>query len=139
MISFISFKNIPTKYFTRAELKSWLNLCAQHYDHDIKRLAYKFCGEEEMLDYNRLYLDHDYFTDILTFPERTETNPISGDVLINVDRLIENAEKYDQTVQHELLRLMAHGLLHLCGFLDETTDEKRTMTSAENTCIALKV
>ncbi len=139
MISFHSFQDVPSKYFKEGELKSWLIACAEHFDHEIKRLAYKFCDENEMLDYNQLYLGHDYYTDILTFPEHNYSNPISGDVLINVDRLVDNAAKYDQTEARELLRLMSHGLLHLCGYRDETEDEKRTMTSAENICIGLKV
>ena len=136
MISFDSFNQFPEKFFTHASLAHWLMYCAAHYEHRVARLSYQFCDEALMLQYNQDYLQHDYFTDILTFPEGRKSNPIKGDVLINVDRLADNAKKYDQPIEKELLRLMAHGLLHLCGFRDKSVEEKREMTEAEDWCIA---
>ncbi len=136
MISFDSLDYIPEKYFSNESLIDWLVRCAKHYGHGISRLAYRFCDEAEMLHYNQEYLDHDFFTDILTFPESRKTNPIKGDVLINIDRLRDNAIRYGEPEEKELLRLLAHGLLHLCGFNDLTDADKEEMTGEENRCIA---
>ncbi len=135
MISFISFQGVPQKYFEDAQLVDWLLICADEYGHAIQRLTYQFCDENTMLEYNRTYLDHDYYTDILTFPESRKTNPVKGDVLINVDRLKDNAAQFNQEIQTELLRLLAHGLLHLCGYTDETIEHKKQMTEEEQYCI----
>lgn len=137
MISFESLAGFPESYFDKNQLTNWLIACAEEYEHVITRLSYQFCDEKTMLDYNRQYLDHDYYTDILTFPESRKRNPIKGDVLINTDRLVDNAKKYNESVEHELLRLMAHGLLHLCGFNDEHEADKKEMSEAENYCIKL--
>ncbi len=137
MISFDSHSGYPDSYFDKNTLIDWLIDCAARYQHNVKRLSYQFCDENTMLDYNQEYLQHDYLTDILTFPESKKTNPIKGDVLINVDRLADNAKRFKQPIKRELLRLMAHGLLHLCGFRDEDLEDKREMTEAEDYCIAL--
>ena len=135
MISFDSRAGFPEKYYSKQTLSDWLVSCAAHHQHIIKRLSYQFCNEKTMLQYNQEYLQHDYFTDILTFPETQKTNPIKGDVLINIDRLVDNANRFDVPVEKELLRLLAHGLLHLCGFRDYEVEDKKEMTAAEDWCI----
>ena len=137
MISFDSFDEFPDKYFNQSDLIDWLIQCAATYNNKIARLAFQFCNENKMLEYNQQYLDHDYYTDILTFPEGRKSNPIKGDVLINVDRLVDNAKTYNQSIEHELLRLMAHGLLHLCGFRDEGDEEQEEMRQEEDNCIRM--
>lgn len=135
MISFDSFAGFPENHADKKTLSEWLFKCAAAYQYRIERLAYQFCDEKTMLEYNQQYLEHDYYTDILTFPEGRKSNPIKGDVLINTDRLVDNAKLFNQSISHELLRLLAHGLLHLCGFRDEDAKDKKEMTKAENWCI----
>lgn len=137
MITFESFNGFPEKYFTNHTLIGWLSACAAQKNIQIERLAYKFCDEQTMLSYNQKFLQHDYYTDILTFPEKKIAASIAGDILINVDRLKENAVRLNQEIENELLRLLAHGLLHLCGYNDETEEEKRIMREAEDSCIEL--
>ena len=137
MITFHVFKNIPFQYFEEAKLIQWLNACAQDLNSTIAQLNYQFCNEQTMLDYNRQYLNHDFHTDILTFPLSHKTNPIAGDILINIDRMQENASQFNQPVDRELLRLMAHGLLHLHGYDDQDQSDKIKMTDAEDQCIDL--
>lgn len=137
MIEFIPLDDFPNTYYSEEKLAHWLTNCARAIDHDIQRLTYQFCDETTMLDYNRQYLNHDYYTDILTFPANKAGHAIEGDILINVDRLKDNAKTFDTTVDQELLRLLAHGLLHLCGYDDVTPAAKSKMTAAEDQCIAL--
>ena len=137
MITFESFLGFPENYFNKSKLTNWLISCAEQYGVTIDRLAYKFCDEETMLEFNQKFLQHDYYTDILTFPDKNRSGNISGDILINIDRLRENAKAYNQAIEQELLRLLAHGLLHLCGFRDETNEEKSKMRKAEQWCISV--
>ena len=80
---------------------------------------------------NKEYLDHDYFTDVITFPG-TINNPVSGDVFISVDRVRENARTYSVRVNEELHRVMVHGFLHLCGYRDKTDKEQKKMRQMED-------
>lgn len=137
MIEFIPLRDFPDAYYTSEDLCTWLQRCAAQYEHEIQRMTYQFCDEEMMLQYNQQFLDHDYFTDILTFPASRTSNPIQGDILINVDRLTDNARTFNVSERQELLRLLAHGLLHLCGYDDATPEEKKRMQAEEDACIKL--
>ena len=139
MITFESHAGFPEKHYNSDQLTNWLIACAGHYEHHITRLSFVFCDEATMHNYNRQYLDHDYYTDILTFPDGHQSHSINGDILINVDRLLDNANTYDQSPDQELLRLLAHGLLHLCGFRDDEEHEKKKMREAEEVCIGLMI
>ncbi|MBT3384649.1 MAG: rRNA maturation RNase YbeY [Prolixibacteraceae bacterium] len=90
-----------------------------------------FCHDDYLLDINKQYLNHNYFTDIITF-DYTENEIIGGDLFISVDRLKENAKKYDTEFIIELYRVVFHGILHLLGYNDKTNDEKVIMKEKEN-------
>jgi rRNA maturation RNase YbeY len=90
-----------------------------------------FCSDDYLLDINKQYLNHDYYTDIITF-DYVEKNVISGDLFISMDRVVENAKQYEIPVLKELYRVVFHGVLHLVGFNDKSKEEKRTMTRKEN-------
>lgn len=90
-----------------------------------------FCSDDYLLEMNKQYLDHDYYTDIITF-DYVEDNVISGDLFISIDRIVENAEKFNTTLLKELYRVVFHGVLHLVGYKDKTDGEAKLMREKEN-------
>ena len=90
-----------------------------------------FCSDEYLLEINKKHLNHDYYTDIITF-DYSEENKISGDLLISIDRVKENAKTFSVSFIHELNRVVIHGVLHLCGYKDKTEEEKKQMRNLEN-------
>lgn len=120
----------------RKALRSWLRDCVHTEGSSIAELNYLFCSDTYMLEANRSFLDHDYLTDILTFPERSAQG-IAGDILISIDRVRENAQEHHVTAHKELLRVMAHGALHLIGYDDKMPDNQHVMRSAEDRWISL--
>ena len=118
-------------------LKSWLYCITQDHDYQISVLNYIFCSDEYLLGINQQYLDHDYYTDIITFDNSDQEQWIEGDIFISVDRVKENAATYRHPFQSELLRVIAHGLLHLIGFQDKTDAEKKEMRKKEDACLSL--
>lgn len=99
-------------------------------------ISFIFCSDSYLLDVNRKYLDHDYFTDIITF-DYVEGDVVSGDIFISVDRVIENAGLFGNRVSDELNRIIIHGVLHLLGFKDKTDEEKLFMTKEEDMCLEM--
>lgn len=93
-------------------------------------LSIIFCSDDYLLNINKQYLDHDYYTDIITF-NYVENKTISGDLFISVERITENAANYDTDMEKELLRVIFHGILHLIGYNDKTEEEKKLMREKE--------
>ena len=117
--------------------RKWLKDLSDHYSYEIMELNYIFCSDDYLLSINQEYLDHDTYTDIITFDNReTEEKVIESDIFISVDRVKENAEKLAISFDNELARVMAHGLLHLVGFKDKTENEKTKMREAENEALS---
>ena len=116
---------------------SWLNTIASSYDYEIDSANYIFCSDDYLLEVNREYLNHDYYTDIITFDNSDEEGIIESDIFISIDRIKDNAQKHEVSFENELLRVMAHGLLHLCGFKDKTEEEATEMRNAENKALSL--
>lgn len=104
---------------------------------NIDFINYIFCSDPYLLEINKKYLAHDYFTDIITFESSEESGIISGDIFISVDRAKENAKEYKVSLEEEILRLIIHGLLHLVGFKDGTDDEKLIMRKKEDYYLSL--
>jgi rRNA maturation RNase YbeY len=96
-----------------------------------------FCSDEYLLDLNQRFLDRDTFTDVISFDYGEGGNDVSGDVFISYDRITENAEKFDISIEKELMRVIIHGILHLCGYADSNTEEKAVMTSKEDKYLSL--
>jgi len=119
--------NLPQK----EDVKKFLKKTAIAEGKKMGELSVIFCSDEYLLQINRRYLQHDYYTDIITF-DYTEKDVISGDMFISIDRVKANAEEYSQTFDKELLRVMAHGLLHLCGYDDSTEKQRKAMRAAED-------
>ena len=123
-IDFVVPKPIKTKKLISTICKS--NSC------DNFLLNYIFCSDDYLLEINKQYLDHDYYTDIITFDNSEDEALLEGDIYISVDRVTENAENFNTSFEVELRRVMVHGVLHLLGF-DDTTDElKAQMRSKED-------
>jgi probable rRNA maturation factor len=99
-------------------------------------ITFVFTTDEELLKFNRQYLSHDYYTDIITF-DYSQEGVISGDVLISVDRVRDNADKFGVDFKEELCRVMAHGVLHLCGYRDKKKSESARMRKKENEALKL--
>lgn len=104
----------------------------QKEERGLKELNYVFCSDEYLLDINRRFLDHDYYTDIITFDLSEESGFVSGEIYISVDRVVENASELKTDKESELLRVLFHGALHLCGFRDKTKREIEQMRNKED-------
>lgn len=114
----------------------WLNAVAQSYDRFLGNLCYRFCSDDVILSANRDFLGHDYYTDIITF-DYTLGRKVGGDILISLDTVASNADEYGVPYERELLRVIAHGLLHLCGEQDKGPGERELMEAAENRALEL--
>lgn len=90
-----------------------------------------FTSDEYLLDINKQYLNHDFYTDVVAF-DYSDQNFVSGDVFISIDRVGENAKKYSQSFEQELYRVIIHGILHLCGYNDKTDEQKQAMRTKED-------
>lgn len=118
-------------------LADWLVQIASDHEHQIEDLNYIFCSDEYLLGVNRQYLDHDYYTDIITFDNSVEARQIVSDIFISIDRVHDNAQQLQVSEKTELHRVMVHGLLHLLGFQDKTDDQKTLMRQKEDACLSL--
>lgn len=98
-------------------------------------LAYIFCTDEYLLDINRKFLDHDTYTDIITFDLTNEGELLTGEIYISTDRITENALKFGNPYIEELHRVIFHGALHLCGFKDKSATDKKKMRDMEDKCL----
>ena len=98
----------------------------------VGQLSFILCSDEYLLNINQEYLNHNTYTDIVTFDSSEEDNVIEGDIFISVERVIENANKFDVSQRDELHRVIIHGVLHLCGYHDKKKEEKNLMTEKEN-------
>ena len=120
----------------KRETTEWVKQVAAGYGRKVGDIAYIFCSDEKILEVNLQYLQHDYYTDIITF-DYTEGNRISGDLFISLDTVRTNAEQFGQPYERELHRVIIHGILHLCGINDKGPGEREIMEEAENKALSL--
>lgn len=118
-------------------VKEWIKQIAGNKGFKIVTLNYIFCTDEYLLDININYLNHDTYTDIVTFDQSEKETEIEGDIYISIDRVKENANNQQTEYKEELLRVLAHGLLHLCGYKDKTKLDKAEMRNEENLSLSL--
>lgn len=109
---------------------SWLEELVVEEQKELGELAYIFCSDDYLYDLNVKFLDHDTLTDVISF-DNTMGDLVGGEVYISVDRVRENAQEYSDSFEDELYRVMAHGLLHFCGYKDKTEDEVLEMRNKE--------
>lgn len=119
-----------------SRMESWLKEVIDREDRDLHQVNFIFCTDEYLHQLNLQYLQHDTLTDIITFPYQ-DPPAVEGDIFISLDRIKENAGIYEVSFLQELHRVMAHGILHLCGYSDKTAEEKAVMTQKENEALAL--
>ena len=119
----------------KRETTEWIKAVAASYEKRIGEIAYIFCSDEKILEVNRQYLQHDYYTDIITF-DYDEDDVISGDLVISLDTVRTNAEKFGKDYTEELNRVIIHGILHLCGINDKGPGEREIMEANENKALA---
>lgn len=122
--------DVAFKLESEETLRDWLQQIAKRHQKSIESVIYIFCSDDYLLDINRQYLQHDYYTDIITFPYAYD--PIASEIYISIDRVKDHAMVHSVPVYNELLRVMAHGLLHMCGFSDSTITEKEEMKKQED-------
>ncbi len=133
MIQYIS-ENVDLPVLQKQKTNRWIKETAARYGKKTGEIAYVFCTDERILELNKQYLQHDYYTDIITF-DYSEGNIISGDIFISVDTVKTNAEEFGVTFEQELNRIVIHGILHLCGQDDKTPELRLEMTRKENLAI----
>ena len=118
------------------QYRNWITSILALENKKAGDLSYIFCSDEYLLNINNTYLNHNYLTDIITFPYNSG-DTISADIFISIDRVKENGAEYNVTFESELLRVMAHGLLHLMGYGDKSADQKSIMREKEENAMAL--
>mgnify|MGYP001447661191 CR=1 FL=1 len=114
----------------------WIDKVATSHNKEVGDLTYIFCSDEKVLEINNQYLQHDYYTDIITF-DYSEDNIISGDIFISLDTVKSNSEQFKTEYKEELHRVIIHGILHLSGFSDHTEEEEKQMRNLENQALKL--
>lgn len=136
MIAFYSDEDVEEPRLRKKLVRSWIEEVARSYDRKVGELCYQFCGDERILQTNQDFLDHDYYTDIITFDE-SEDDRIAGDMLISLDTVRSNAEQIGTDYAEELHRVIIHGVLHLCGLNDKTDEDEERMRQAEESALSL--
>lgn len=117
------------------KIGKWIRSVAAEYGFSVGNINYIFCSDERELEVNRQFLGHDYYTDVITFDYSTPTT-LNGDIFISLDTVRSNAEMVSTTFDHELLRILIHGVLHLTGQGDKTPETKVQMTQKEESALA---
>jgi rRNA maturation RNase YbeY len=121
----------------KRKLKEWIKLVAASHSKKINDILYIFCSDDYLHKINVEQLDHDTLTDIITFPYHDEGEPLEAELFISIDRVKDNAKDLNQDFDYELRRVMIHGVLHLCGFNDETDEEESEMRRQEDIALAM--
>ena len=116
----------------KIKVKQWIKDTIAAEGYQLDELTYIFCSDNYLLQINQQYLDHDTYTDIITFDNSSEDMVITGDIFISIERIRENAAKFNQSVTDELHKVIIHGALHLLGYKDKTAIDSKNMTQMED-------
>ncbi len=119
------------------DTSAWIKRVAQAHGRKVGEIGYMFVSDEKILEVNRQYLGHDYYTDIITF-DYDEGDVLNGDLVISLDTVRTNAEKFGKEYDDELNRVIIHGILHLCGINDKGPGEREIMEAHENEALAMR-
>ena len=138
-MSVVSFHSEQTDYSVsnESQITDWLVSVCHKEGKSLSEISIIFCSDDYLLEVNQKHLNHDYYTDVITFDYSIE-NTISGDLFISVDRVEENAQTVGVNMVDELHRIIVHGTLHLLGYTDKTTSAKKEMTSKEDFYLSLR-
>ncbi|NVK66417.1 MAG: rRNA maturation RNase YbeY [Flavobacteriales bacterium] len=134
----VYFEDVDAFDLDVALINQWLKDVAHEENHELGEVSMILCSDEHLLEMNRKHLDHDYYTDIITF-DYTEEDVVSGDLFISIDRVKDNANTHKEMFHVELLRVMVHGVLHLLGYKDKSEEEQKLMREKENWALGLIV
>ena len=129
-------ENVKAPKLEKRKTNAWIKTVAEKYDKKIGEIAYIFCDDAKILEVNKTYLQHDYFTDIITF-DYCEGAVLNGDIFISLDTVRANAQEFGVTFENELHRILIHGILHLCGQEDKTPEARLEMTRKENDALQM--
>ena len=129
--------NVAMPDIREAEVSSWVRRVAKDYGKTVGDVNYIFVDDETILDINRRFIGHDYYTDHIGF-DYSKDDSLSGDIYISLDTVRTNAEQFGAPYQEELHRIIIHGLLHLCGLRDKTDEERQQMQQAEDKALSLQ-
>ncbi len=116
----------------KRQITAWVKKCIQAESYSLTVLNFIFCTDDYLLQINKQYLCHDYYTDIITFNQSEEENTVEGDIFISIDRVRDNASALQTEFGRELQRVLIHGVLHLCGYNDHSDADKHLMREKEN-------
>ena len=130
-------ENVKMPSIRRRDTSAWIRRVAESYGKKVGEVGYLFCDYEHILQVNREYLGHDYYTDIITF-DYCEDDTLNGDLVISLDTIRTNAEQFGKPYDEELHRVIIHGILHLCGLNDKGPGERQQMEAAEDRALALR-
>ena len=136
MITYNS-EGVKVPKIKKRETTKWIRAVAATYGRKVGEVGYMFVDDEKILEVNNEYLGHNYYTDIITF-DYNEGNTLNGDLVISLDTVKTNAEKFGKTYDEELHRVIIHGILHLCGINDKGPGERDIMEAAENKALAMR-
>ena len=135
MIDYIS-EEVEMPRLDRALIGRWIEEVVKRHGFTLGAVTYNFCSDERILYYNRQFVKHDYYTDVITF-DYDSAGMVSGDIVISLDTVRSNAEKFGVSYDNELLRVIIHGILHLCGIDDKGPGEREIMEAHENEALKL--
>ena len=136
MITYNS-ENIKFPKIKRRDTTAWIKAVAASYGKKVGEVGYLFCDDEKILEVNREFLEHDYYTDIITF-DYCEGDTLNGDIVISLDTVHSNAEQFSKEYDEELHRVIIHGILHLCGINDKGPGEREIMEAADNKALEMR-
>ena len=134
MISYNT-ENVKMPAIRKRDTSAWIKRVAASYGKKVGEVGYLFCDDEKILEVNREFLQHDYYTDIITF-DYCEEDTLNGDIVISLDTVRSNAEQLGKNYEEELHRVIIHGILHLCGQNDKGPGEREQMEVAEDKALA---
>lgn len=129
-------EGVKAPLIKKREVTKWIKNVAASYAKKVGDISYIFCSDEKILEINKEYLQHDYYTDIITF-DYTDEDVISGDIFISLETVESNAKEFNTDYLEELHRIIIHGILHLCGINDKGPGEREYMTECENKALQL--
>lgn len=132
----VSFNFVETKDILsqKNKIKAWIKSVVEKKGMKVGDISYIFCKDEYLLNINKTYLNHDYFTDIISF-DYSDKDKVSGDLFVSIDRVLDNSKSLNQEFEQELYRVIIHGVLHLLGLKDKTEKEEKEMRKAEEECL----
>ena len=137
MISYNT-ENVKMPAIKKRDTSAWIRRVAASYGRRVGEVGYLFCDDEKILEVNREFLKHDYYTDIITF-DYCEGDMLNGDIVISLDTVRSNAQQLGKDYSEELHRVIIHGILHLCGQNDKGPGERELMEAAEDKALAMRI